>query len=127
MKIYAEYEYYVEEFGAKMSAAEFKRYSRDASAYIKRATLGRSETYEGEELKLATCAVAEAYCDVDKTCIGGRMIASENNDGHTISFSNAETDTEALKAKKAYQAMSNYLAGTGLLSRRVSRNDYCGF
>lgn len=124
MKKYADYTFYTNEYHGKITDEQFEAAIVPASAYIKRATLGRSEGSDCEELKYAACAVCDAYASVylssDET--GGKAVKSENTDGYSVSYALEApegTSTENLFMTKASQRMKMYLAGTDLLSRKV--------
>ena len=120
MKVYADYEFYISEYGTDMSENEFAKYIKPATQYIKRLTLQRSEDYTGEELKYAACAVAEAYWRFDTANPDGKIVSSENNDGFSQSFVTGSKSFDRQRADKAYGAAKTWLSGTGLLSRRVN-------
>lgn len=87
-------------------------------------TVGRSDRYEGDEIKYATCAAAEAYAQAFRLSESETQtaeISSENTDGYSVSYvsqrQSGETQ-EALFKRKAYDAVRAWLSGTGLLSRR---------
>lgn len=125
MKVYADYEFYIQEYGQDMTEAEFAKHIKPASQYIKRLTLGRSEHFKGEELKYATCAVAEAYCKFEKENPGGKIVTSENNDGFSQSFAVSSKSFQKQKDDAGYNAARLWLSGTGLLSRRIKRANEC--
>lgn len=64
MRKYADYIFYVNEYHGKITHEQFETAIVPASAYIKRATLGRSEGSDCDELKYAVCAVCDAYTGV---------------------------------------------------------------
>ena len=126
MKSYADYTFYVEDYGGDLIPDEkYKVAALNATQYIKYVTLGRSEKYVGEKLKYATCAAAEAYA-LAYNLTGGKntagQIKSENTDGYSVSYVTQAKDGESqeeLFKRKAYLAIKHWLQGTGLLSRRV--------
>ena len=126
MKSYADYTFYVENYGGDLIPD--KKYgvaALNATQYIKYVTLGRSEKYVGEELKYATCAVAEAYAlayNLTGSKNAAGQIKSENTDGYSVSYVTQAKDGESqedLFKRKAYSAIKHWLQGTGLLNRRV--------
>lgn len=124
MIIYADYNFYINEYGTDIPQEKFQKYAKEASAYIRRLTIGKSDGFEGDELKYATCAVAEAVYNFDKSCINGKIVSSENNDGYSVSYATGnDCHTERLNAE--YLAARKWLAGTGLLSRRANRVNKC--
>lgn len=128
MKVYACYDFYVQEYGRDMTEEEFNRYVKEASAYIRRITLKRSDDSCCEELKYATCAVAEAYCSFDKANPNGKIVTSEHNDGFSQSFASmGRGSIGRLRDSAAYDACRKWLANTGLLSRRIRNGNQCGY
>lgn len=124
MKVYADYDFYVCEYGSEIPVDAFEKYAKEASAYIRYLTLKRSDNFNGEELKYATCAVAELYFNHEKTQINGRVITSENNDGYAVSYATSAEPEEA-KRNAAYSAAKKWLSGTGLLRRGAKRVNKC--
>lgn len=121
MKAYADYKFYVEEFGGKkIKGEDFTAASLHATQYIKHITLGRSDSYTGDELKYATCAVADAYQSVFGKTEAEKK--SENTDGYSVSYvvqgKDGESPEELFK-RRAYESAKYWLANTGLLNRKV--------
>lgn len=124
MKKYADYDFYINEYRGKMHLELFEEAIIPATAYIKRATLGRSERSDKEEIKYAACAVCEAYNAVYKSGeeSTGKTIKSENTDGYSITYAQEfadGTNKENAFRSKASKLVSLYLDGTGLLNARV--------
>lgn len=126
MKLYADYEFYVTEYrGNEEKIENFERAIIHASQYIRHVTLGRSDNYNGEELKYASCALADAYLSAYK--LSGETNStgqkkSENTDGYSVSYVTQTIDgesSEELFKRKAYPIVRQWLLGIGLLSRRV--------
>lgn len=128
MRVYVDYDFYKEQ-GGTMDESVFNRAALKASAYIRSMTLGRSDCYVGDELKYATCEVADVFNVIFAQ--GGEQIGaikSENNDGYSVTYVNeiAEGETrEALFRRKAYDVARLWLVGTGLLNRKAG-HCYCG-
>lgn len=127
-----DYTYYRDSFGGTaVTEEEFPVYARQASAYIRYLTAGRSETTDMDAVRDAACAVCEVYAAdaAQMQADGGREKASENNDGYSVSYvtegQEGQTHEETLR-RKAYQAAYPYLAFTGLLSRRAGNAHQCG-
>lgn len=127
MRKYADYEFYINEFHGKMSLEAFEAAVIPASAYIRRATLGRSEGCCCEELKYACSAVSDAYNDIfnvseESGAHSTKGIKSENTDGYSVTyvteFADGTTKEEAFRSK-AIDLLKLYLANTGLLCPRV--------
>ena len=116
--VYAHFEYYQGEFRGTMSEEGFLRLSRRASVYIDRVTFDRIPLGQPEDIMArvrdACCAIADAYLLNER----GGGIASESNDGVSVSYvagvSTAKTDDERLR-----NAVTLYLGNTGLLYRGV--------
>lgn len=126
MKIYADYGFYVEQYkGSIIDAENFEEAILSASQYIRYLTLNRSDSYLGEEVKYAACAVADVYHAVySSSSIAGMggSVKSENNDGYSVSYvveGNDGETKEQLFRRKAYEAMRKWLICTGLLNRKV--------
>ena len=112
MAIYADYEYYTNSFGGKMAEEDFVRLSRQASAYLDYVCFDRIVDVT-EKVKDACCAVAEVYQLNEK----GGGIASETNDGISITYVNGQTAITA--EQRLYQAAQVYLGHTRLMYRGV--------
>lgn len=114
--VYADFTYYAGEYGGTMPEADYRRLSRDASAYLDRATFHRIDSNQPdqimEKVRAACCAVADAYLLNEQ----GGGVAAETNDGISVTYvagiSNAKTDDQRLR-----DAAALYLAHTGLLYR----------
>lgn len=114
---YAEFEYYKNEYGGEMAEKDYQRLSRQASAYLDLITSDRIQTVTEERImekvKDACCAVADAFLLNEN----GGGIASETNDGISVSYVNgagSKTDEQRL-----YDAALIYLGCTDLLYRGV--------
>lgn len=122
MTSYADYTFYTSVYQGCLKKEEFDRHIPKASAYIRRITFGRSDAnIESEPVKLSACAV----CDVFAADAGrrsehqGRNIASENNDGYSVSFAQeqkAGETAEELLYRKAYKEAELFLMEEGLLN-----------
>lgn len=112
MAVYADYEYYAKSFGGKMAEEDFVRVSRQASAYLDYVCFDRI-IYVTEKVKDACCAVAEAYLLNEQ----GGGIASETNDGISVTYVNGETAIS--EEQRLYHAAQIYLGHTGLMYRGV--------
>ena len=125
MNKYVTYSYYVEKYGGTLTKKEFCSQIVKACAHVRRITFGRADSNcDMEEVKLATCAVCDLLCEDDnrRKQHGGRNVASENNDGYSVSYAQEQTagDTaEGVIHKKVYQAAEVFLEPTGLLDMGV--------
>ena len=91
-----------------------------ASIFVKFITFSRVDemTEIPEEVSLATCAVADVmYQDGMRKDDAGREIASENNDGYSVSFVTSQSKTTGTVEYRCKKAAYPYLAHTGLLYR----------
>lgn len=116
--MYADYGYYTGTFFGTLPTAEYNKKATTASAHLDRATFGRigavTDTDILDRVKMACCEVV----DVLKLNEDGGGIASETNDGVSVSYrngvSNAKTDDQRILA-----AIKLHLGGTNLLYRGV--------
>lgn len=106
---YADYSFYTGTYeGTKIPSSLFDNSILKASYEIQKMTLGKSDAYkDSKQVKLATCAVADAIYEEENKGIG---ISSESVGGHSVTYS--DTKTSELYIEEA----SRYLATTGLLS-----------
>jgi len=125
---YASYTYYCDEYcGTKITDEnEFKPYARRASAFVNQATYGRLTSMASDaipdEVSEATCALIDKMFDLDNA--DGRILASESNDGYSVSF--RDTGDDQKQRKEFYATVRMYLDNTGLLYRGVSlQYDLC--
>ena len=119
MNIYADYNFYVNEYqGRRLSMDEFQKYILPASAHVRRITFGRADLHKDvEEVKLATCSVCDTLDEINKSTINGQQIASENNDGYSVSYVNESGKSSAqIFLQKVYAAAEIYLSTTDLLN-----------
>lgn len=125
MKLYADYQFYIEKYCGAQDEKAFDMSIIHASQYIRHITLGKSDNYDGEELKYASCALVDVYLSAcklsgEKDSCGQKK--SENTDGYSVSYVTQTVDgetSEELFKRKAYPIVRQWLLGTGLLSRRV--------
>lgn len=126
--IYATYEYYITEYyGTALTEQEFPKYAKRASAEIDHVTFGRLSTLPDNQIP---DAVRDAMCDVAEqlhqyaTTAEGGSIASENNDGYSVSY--RDTGGIAAQQREIRATIRTYLAVTGLMFRGVSHSyDMC--
>ena len=130
MRQHADYAYYADEYaGDEIPEASFPKYAKKASAVIDRVTFGRPRVVTDEDIlnavRDAVCAVAECLYKFDATRATdeqGREIASENNDGYSVTFRNTGTaDAQNAADAAVMDVIQTYLADTGLLYRGISR------
>lgn len=118
---YAEYEFYQSEYlGDRVTdESTFNRLAKRASAKLDHYTMGRIDQSDcGNAVRLAVCSMVDIlfWDEKRKTAHEGREIASESNDGYSVSYGgSSETDRAALSEKSLYQAAYVYLSQTGLM------------
>lgn len=131
---YADYDYYVNEYGGSAIAeADFKPLANKASVYIDSATMGRAQgNPELEAVKMCCCALAEQYqliSTAEKLAAhslkpgeeGGGEVASETVGSWSRSYQSggysAQTAIQASRESKAGLAelAKIYLGNTGML------------
>ena len=116
--MYADKEYYMNTFYAgnepKLSEAECTMYLRKASVFLDSLFVSKrpSEPYE-PCVKDACCEIADCLY-VSESRAG---IASENNDGYSVTYT-AKSDSSSASAD-AHAIAQRYLAHTGLLYRGI--------
>lgn len=115
--IYADFAYYKNTYGGEMDEKDYKRLSRQASAFLDFVCFNRIEAVTDEKImekvKDACCAVADV-CLLNEQ---GGGIAAETNDGISVTYVNgtgSKTDDQRLR-----QAALMYLGHTGLMYRGV--------
>lgn len=134
MKIYADYKFYTDVYGGEMKEAAFNKAALVASQYIRSVTINKSDGFDGEELKYATCEIADIRGSLDVTAgdkdavygQSGKEIRSVSNAGFSVTYTAEGTDgetTEELFGRKAYAALRKWLLPTGLLNPGIKR--YC--
>lgn len=122
--IYADYAYYSDTYNGKsISDDAFAALARRASLFIDRLTFNRLNIGwpVTDAVKMAACAVAEAMKATDDAQIGqvavyAAGIKSENTDGRSVSYNDADTIRAAYEAQWA-GAAEPYLLYTGLMDR----------
>lgn len=124
---YADYEFYKKRAHGEMTEDEFNQYVLESSSFLRCQTLGRADHSSSDDLKYATCAIADLYKAEREKYVDG-VVKSENNDGYSVSFQTEvkEGETlEELRDRKAQRIARQYLLTTGLLFRKVGgRCDY---
>ena len=96
---YVDFAYYLENYkGNKATEENFYNVALKATKYVDRITFSMADE-EDENVKNAICAVIDELCTSD--ALG--YIASESNDGYSISYKNYE------KTQNLYQAAKLFL------------------
>ena len=125
MKTYADYQFYVENYHGLMDEMVFQRHALSASQHIRYLTTGKSDEYEGDELKYAVCEAADVlYTASQRDPLKGEK-KSENTDGYSVSYvvegKDGET-SEELSNRKMSGVIKKWLLPTGLLYTGVRCN-----
>lgn len=116
---YADYAFYRDTYSGDLIKDEiiFVRLALRASEWLDHVTFHRISQPD-DDVRLAVCAMAEVlfWQEKRKKKYDGREIASESNDGYSVSFAGA-TDSEraSLTEKELYLAAYKYLSQTGLM------------
>lgn len=128
MKTYADYAFFIEEYGGLMDEESFKKAIIGASQYIRYITLNRSDKSDAEEIKYAACAVADVYYSTIIVEQSGDGKASgkksETIDGYSVTYITDRTDGETVEdvfKKKAYEMVKQWLGPLGLLYKGIRR------
>ncbi len=109
----ADYAFYTLEYHGTLTGDAFGRLSVRAAAYLDTLTMGRINRPDlpapvAKKAKLALCACVDELAEIE-----AGPIASESNDGVSVTFSRTgESDEQRL-----YRAAADYLTTTGLLYR----------
>lgn len=122
---YADYAFYRDTYSGDLIKDEmvFVRLALRASERLDHYTMRRIDQSDiSNDVRLAVCAMAEVlfWQEKRKNKYDGREIASESNDGYSVSFAGA-TDSEraSLTEKELYLAAYKYLSQTGLMDFEV--------
>lgn len=119
MQAYADYVFYSDTYQGEMDESDFERNALSASQYIRYLTHGRSDGYEGDELKYAVCEAADIlYASYQKIADGTGEKKSENTDGYSVSYVTQARDGETIEElanRKMTGAIRKWLLPTGLL------------
>lgn len=124
MKTYADYAFFIEQYGGAMDEESFKKAIIGASQYIRYITMNRSDNTDAEEIKYAACAVADVYYStiIAEQSGKGSGKKSENVDGYSVTYITDRTDGETVESvfkKKAYETVKPWLGPLGLLYKGV--------
>lgn len=120
---YADYDFYVEKAHGKLEREQFEEEVLEASFFLRYLTFRKSDTVQPEELQYAACTIADMYAkEKQKADTGEAGKKSESTDGYSVTYISEQRDGETLEdllSRKASQIARRYLAGTGLLNRKV--------
>lgn len=107
--IYADFSYYKDTYCGEMAEGDFKRLSRQASAYLDSVTFDRIPSVTDEKImekvKDACCAVTDVLLQKEQR----DGIASETNDGISVTYTTEGSTDE----QRLYQAAVLYLGQYG--------------
>lgn len=119
MKSYVDYGFYSSVFlGTVIDSESFDRMALEASYFVRELTFGRIGENPSDDVKMATCAVAEIEFK-EKKQNEEDQIASESVGPHSVSYVKKTKNTEEY-AKDKIRAVQMYLSGTGLLYRGLA-------
>ena len=126
MKTYADYAFFIEQYGGTMDEESFKKAIIGASQYIRYITMNRSDNTDAEEIKYAACAVADVYYStiIAEQSGKGSGKKSENIDGYSVTYITDRADGETVESvfkKKAHETVKQWLGPIGLLYKGVRR------
>lgn len=124
---YAELDFYLNTYlGDVVTDSDvFKRLSMRASEMLDHFTMHRiDQTDVSDEVRLAVCSMVEVlyYEELRKKANSGREIASESNDGYSVTFASA-SDAERNKQTQTelYLSAYKYLSQSGLMDFGASQ------
>ena len=110
---YAEYSFYVNEYGGSLPEETFKKHIRKASAYVDYITMGRINNTllmkYSELISLAACSVVDVIHD--EAC--GGELSSQTVGPWTRTYKGSGKTAD----QKKYESAEVYLLPTGLLYR----------
>lgn len=126
--MYADYEFYavayLQGLMPRLSEEEFTFYEQKAGVQIRKYTLGRSDSYTGDEVKMAACAAAEKLSDINQAheSMGvGVGITSEHVGEYSVSYSgNTVKELSEMTTKEVRKVIYDWLLPTGLLYRGLN-------
>lgn len=120
---YADYDFYTGKAHGSLEEGQFEKEVLEASFFLRYLTAGKSDRIQPDALQYAACSIADMYAEQkQKTASGEAGKKSENTDGYSVSYISEMRDGESFEdflSRKAAQIARKYLAGTGLLDRKV--------
>jgi len=123
---YAEYTFYQTEYlGDRITdESTFNRLALRASERLDYFTFGKIDGEDvSDSVRLAVCSMADIlfWEEKRKNAHDGRELASESNDGYSVSFASAsDTERQGLTDRQLYQAAYAYLSQSGLMDFGVT-------
>ena len=126
--MYADYTFYVETYlqgkTPTITEAEFNYLEQQAGVQIRKYTIGRSDSYTGDEVKMAACAAAEKLSDINQAheSMGvGVGVTSEHVGEYSVSYSgNTVKELSEMTTKEVRKVIYDWLLPTGLLYRGLN-------
>ena len=118
---YAEFSFYQTEYlGDRITdESTFNRLALRASERLDYFTFGKIDGSDvSDSVRLAVCSMADIlfWEEKRKNAHEGRELASESNDGYSVSFASAsDTERQGLTDRQLYQASYVYLSQSGLM------------
>lgn len=100
--MYADYAYYRDVYGGKMSEASYAHMALKADTAIDYQTQGRAAECQemAENIKMCACVLADAYFYTTRAPLG---VKSESNDGGSVTYSDpTEIKTGILSILREY-------------------------
>lgn len=122
--MYADFAFYRDTYkGVAVDEDAFAALERQASLFIDRITLNRLNTgwRVTDAVKMAVCAVVDVlkeHEDARQEALTAAGVKSENTDGYSISYQNAD-DIRATVESAMLEAAQPYLIYTGLMDRSI--------
>lgn len=118
--LYADYSYYSSDWaGNIIPAQEYDQYALKSQRFIDYITQNRIGDNVTDKVRNAVCAAAEASYQTRQSYVNvPQGIISENTDGHSVSYADANVNAISSQERAAmYYAAKQQLSGTGLLYR----------
>ena len=134
MKIYTDYDFYSNTYKGDMPEEKFDKLVIGASYEVQKNIFNRDITGYEDEVKLATCSVADILLKIEQieekksklisSANSDKIIASESVGDYSRTFANSndikDLDTQISDQKeKIKEELKKYLLNTGLLFRGV--------
>ena len=134
MKIYTDYDFYSNTYKGDMPEEKFGKLVIGASYEVQKNIFNRDITGYEDEVKLATCSVADILLKIEQieekksklisSANSDKIIASESVGDYSRTFANSndikDLDTQISDQKeKIKEELKKYLLNTGLLFRGV--------
>ena len=120
---YADYEFYIGKAHGSLERNQFEKEVLEASFFLRYLTAGKSDNIQPDALQYAVCSIVDMYAEQKQKAASGKAgKKSENTDGYSVSYISEMKDGEPFEdflSRKAMQIARKYLAGTGLLDRKV--------